>query len=93
MPPAPDLPAPSAASTAIVLWPRLPWLTSRAFPRVHLGGALPGAILVNLRGERYVDESESDEVSVHALPHQPEALGFMIYSEADAASRDRLGGA
>ena len=57
-----------------------------SFPRVHLGGALPGAILVNLRGERYVDESESDEVSVHALPHQPEALGFMIYSEADAAS-------
>ncbi len=58
-----------------------------SFPRVHLGGALPGAILVNLRGERYVDESESDEVSVHALPHQPEALGFMIYSEADAATQ------
>ena len=57
-----------------------------SFPRVHLGGALPGAILVNLRGERYVDESLSDEVSVHALPHQPEALGFMIYSEADAAT-------
>ena len=57
-----------------------------SFPRVHLGGALPGAILVNLRGERYVDESESDEVSVHALPHQPEALGFMIYSDADAAT-------
>ena len=57
-----------------------------SFPRVHLGGALPGAILVNLRGERYVDESESDEVSVHALPHQPEALGFMIYSEADAGA-------
>jgi len=57
-----------------------------SFPRVHLGGALPGAILVNLRGERYVDESQSDEVSVHALPHQPEALGFMIYSEADAAA-------
>jgi len=58
-----------------------------SFPRVHLGGALPGAILVNLRGERYVDESESDEVTVHALPHQPDALGFMIYSEADAASQ------
>ena len=57
-----------------------------SFPRVHLGGALPGAILVNLRGERYVDESLSDEVSVHALPHQPEALGFMIYSESDAAT-------
>ena len=57
-----------------------------SFPRVHLGGALPGAILVNLRGERYVDESESDEVSVHALPHQPDALGFMIYSESDAAT-------
>ena len=57
-----------------------------SFPRVHLGGALPGAILVNLRGERYVDESESDEVSVHALPHQPEALGFMIYSQSDAAT-------
>ena len=57
-----------------------------SFPRVHLGGALPGAILVNLRGERYVDESQSDEVSVHALPHQPEALGFMIYSESDAAT-------
>ena len=56
------------------------------FPRVHLGGALPGAILVNLRGERYVDDSLSDEVSVHAIPHQPEALVFMIYSEADAAT-------
>ncbi len=57
------------------------------FPRVHLGGALPGAILVNLRGERYVDDSLSDEVSVHAIPHQPEALVFMIYSEADAATQ------
>ena len=67
------------APPAIVDFPR--------FPRVHLGGALPGAILVNLRGERYVDDSMSDEVSVHALPHQPEALGFMIYSEADAATQ------
>lgn len=57
-----------------------------SFPRVHLGGALPGAILVNLRGERFVDDSLSDEVSVHAIPHQPEALAFLVYSEADAAS-------
>ena len=66
------------APPAVVDFPR--------FPRVHLGGALPGAILVNLRGERYVDDSLSDEVSVHAIPHQPEALVFMIYSEADAAT-------
>ncbi len=57
-----------------------------SFPRVHLGGALPGAILVNLRGERFVDDSLSDEVSVHAIPHQPEALAFLIYSESDASS-------
>lgn len=57
-----------------------------SFPRVHLGGALPGAILVNLRGERFVDDSLSDEVSVHAIPHQPEALAFLVYSETDAAS-------
>jgi succinate dehydrogenase/fumarate reductase flavoprotein subunit len=56
------------------------------FTKVHLGGALPGSVLVNLRGERFVDEALSDEVAVHAIPHQPEALAFLIYDGVDARS-------
>jgi succinate dehydrogenase/fumarate reductase flavoprotein subunit len=36
------------------------------------------AVLVNVRGDRFVDESEADDVSAQALARQPEALGFLI---------------
>ncbi len=56
------------------------------FPRIHLGGALPGSIMVNLRGRRFVDDSLSEEVAVHAIPQQEEGLAFVVYDGADAES-------
>ena len=60
------------------------------FPRVHLGGALPGAILVNLRGERYVDDSLSDEVSVHAIPPPARGTGIHDLQRSRCRHRGRL---
>jgi succinate dehydrogenase/fumarate reductase flavoprotein subunit len=36
------------------------------------------SVLVNVRGERFVDESEADDVNAQALARQQEALGFLI---------------
>ena len=54
------------------------------FTKVHLGGALPGSIVVNRHGRRFVDETLGDEVTVHDIPRQPDALAFLIYDESDA---------
>jgi succinate dehydrogenase/fumarate reductase flavoprotein subunit len=37
------------------------------------------AVTVNLRGERFDDEFLGDEVAVHSLIHQPEAMGVLIF--------------
>jgi len=39
------------------------------------------AILVNLRGERFTDESLGDETSCQAVAREPEALAFILYDE------------
>ena len=39
------------------------------------------AVLVNLRGERFTDESWGDETNAQAVARQPEALGFLIYDD------------
>ncbi len=39
------------------------------------------AVFVNLHGERFDDEFLGDEVTVHAVVHQPEALCFLIFDE------------
>jgi succinate dehydrogenase/fumarate reductase flavoprotein subunit len=38
-------------------------------------------ILVNLRGERFADESKGDETNSQAVAHQPEALAFLAFDE------------
>ncbi len=40
------------------------------------------AILVNLQGERFIDESLGDETNCQAVARQPEALAFIIYDDA-----------
>ena len=54
------------------------------FTKVHLGGALPGSIVVNKHGRRFADETLGDEVTVHDIPHQPDALAFLVYDDCDA---------
>lgn len=39
------------------------------------------ALLVNLRGERFTDESLGDETSCQAVAREPEALAFILYDE------------
>ena len=39
------------------------------------------SVLVNLRGERFSDESLGDETNAQAVARQPEALGFLIYDD------------
>ena len=39
------------------------------------------SVLVNLRGERFTDESLGDETSAQAVARQPEALAFLIYDD------------
>ena len=39
------------------------------------------AILVNLRGERFTDESLGDETNCQAVAREPEALAFILYDE------------
>ena len=39
------------------------------------------AVFVNLHGERFDDEFLGDEVTVHAVVHQPEALCFLVFDE------------
>lgn len=39
------------------------------------------AILINLRGERFTDESLGDETSCQAVAREPEALAFILYDE------------
>jgi succinate dehydrogenase/fumarate reductase flavoprotein subunit len=39
------------------------------------------SVLVNLRGERFSDESLGDETSAQAVARQPEALAFLIYDD------------
>lgn len=39
------------------------------------------AVLVNLRGERFVDESQGDEMNAQAVAREPEALAFIIYDD------------
>ena len=39
------------------------------------------AILVNVRGERFTDESEGDDPSTIAVGRQPEAVAFMIFDD------------
>jgi succinate dehydrogenase/fumarate reductase flavoprotein subunit len=39
------------------------------------------SVLVNLRGERFIDESWGDETNAQAVARQPEALGFLIYDD------------
>lgn len=38
-------------------------------------------VLVNLRGERFTDESLGDETNAQAVTRQPEALAFLIYDD------------
>ena len=40
------------------------------------------AVLVNLYGERFCDESLGDETNCQAVARQPEALAYVIYDEA-----------
>lgn len=40
------------------------------------------SILVNLRGERFTDESMGDETNAQAVARQPEALGFLLYDDS-----------
>lgn len=39
-------------------------------------------VLVNLRGERFTDESLGDETNAQAVTRQPEALAVLIYDDA-----------
>ena len=39
------------------------------------------SLLVNLRGERFTDESLGDETNAQAVARQPEALGFLLFDE------------
>lgn len=39
-------------------------------------------VLLNLRGERFVDESAGDDLSTQALAREPEARGFLVFDEA-----------
>ncbi|MCY3895977.1 MAG: FAD-binding protein, partial [Chloroflexi bacterium] len=39
------------------------------------------SVFVNLHGQRFDDEFLGDEVTVHAVVHQPEALCFIIFDE------------
>ncbi len=39
------------------------------------------AILLDLRGERFVDESRSDETNAEAVVRRPNALAFLIFDE------------
>jgi succinate dehydrogenase/fumarate reductase flavoprotein subunit len=39
------------------------------------------AILVNLRGERFTDESLGDETNCQAVAREPEALAFILYDD------------
>ena len=39
-------------------------------------------LLVNLRGERFTDESLGDEANAQATAREPEALSFMVFDEA-----------
>ncbi len=41
----------------------------------------PYSVFVNLHGQRFDDEFLGDEVTVHAVVHQPEALCFIIFDE------------
>jgi len=38
-------------------------------------------VLVNLRGERFTDESLGDETNAQAVVRQPEALAFLVYDD------------
>jgi succinate dehydrogenase/fumarate reductase flavoprotein subunit len=38
-------------------------------------------ILVNLRGERFIDESSDDAINCQAVAREPEALAFTIYDD------------
>lgn len=40
------------------------------------------ALLVNLQGERFTDESLGDETNCQAVARQPEALAFILYDDA-----------
>jgi succinate dehydrogenase/fumarate reductase flavoprotein subunit len=54
------------------------------------------SMLVNLRGERFTDESLGDETSAQAVARQPEALAFLIYDDTvyhSYAVRPALAGA
>lgn len=54
------------------------------------------AILVNLQGERFCDESLGDETNCQAVLRQPQALAFILYDHAvyrDFAVRPAGGGA
>jgi succinate dehydrogenase/fumarate reductase flavoprotein subunit len=42
-------------------------------------------LVVNARGERFVDESEADEITAQALAREPEALGFIVLDAKLAA--------
>lgn len=39
------------------------------------------SVLVNLRGERFIDESWGDETNNQAVTRQPEALAYLIYDD------------
>lgn len=39
------------------------------------------SVLLNLRGERFTDESLGDETSYQAVARQPEALAWLIYDD------------
>jgi succinate dehydrogenase/fumarate reductase flavoprotein subunit len=54
------------------------------------------SVLLNLRGDRFTDESLGDETSCQAVARQPEALAWLIYDEVvyrDFARRPGGGGA
>lgn len=40
------------------------------------------SLLLNLRGERFVDETLGDAIANQALARQPEARGFLVFDEA-----------
>lgn len=47
------------------------------------------SVLLNLMGERYIDESISDEVTAQATLRQPQALGYMIF-DSDIHNRSGI---
>lgn len=55
-------------------------ITPAAFRTLALYNS-PHAVLLNLRGERFVDESIADEQTTQALARQPEARGFLVFDE------------